>query len=402
MYLYSVALHEHDPVLLTINLFMRSIFLFLVLLFPLCLKAQDSSLANCIDANAFYFKDAALGSVIEKHVKDLPAGDFYMISQIHNSKIDIPLEQELLFQLHERGVYHSISEYPHSAFFLVNEYLQSGDTALLKLINEQAPFGFIKNVYRFNRQQPESKRIRFYGIDYELYNADRGKFYKNALLYIYGRRKEQVSGTAFAPLLEQLQNIEERDIKTLTGIHRQLQQLLSVQRSGLEPIFGNYTNDVLLILSAPYQYESIPKRDKWLFSRFRIVYDMVSGNNPHPGFLASFGASHVKAGNKKNITYKLKNFDESPVRGKVVVIGVQYFNGGGGIHKARNYASAGVLDFIADKSILAQIGSTFNNKAENTALLKQDKLFCLGNTAKGLNWLLLVNKQVWVRHWKWE
>lgn len=383
---------------------MQKVFLFFLLL-PCLSFGQDSSLIHCIRSNASFFRDTALHHTVVANIGNLKDGDFYMISQIHNSKIDIPLEKEFLFSLHAEGVYYNISEYPHSAFFLVNEYLKSGDTTILELINPEAPFTFFKEVYEFNQKQSAEKQIKFFGIDYELYNLFRGRHYKNSLLFIYRHRKTALANTDFEKLFIRLESIDEKDIKALTTIHKELQRTLYKNEQNINALFSMYSDDISLILSAPTQYRSIPKRDKWLFQRFKTVYNIVSGSNHRPGFIASFGAAHVRASNTRNITHKLQAFNDSPVKGKVVVIGVQYFNGGGGIKEAKNYTSAGILDHVSTDATLDSISTIFTDRSENVALLQQDKLTCLTNTVEKLahiDWLFLVNKQEWVKYWKWE
>jgi len=374
-------------------------------LFPIFSFAQDSSLTNCINSNALFFQDKSLQQHIAGNIEHLKDGDFYMISQIHRSKIDIPLEKELLFALHSKGVYYDICEYPHSAFFLINEYLGSGDTSILKLVSPDAPFTFIKDVYLFNQKQTAAKQIKFWGIDYELYNVDRGRHYKNALMYIYDHRKTALANGPFEDLFNQLDSTDEKNMKALTKLHRSLQIAFYKNEDKIKEIFANYSDDILLILSAPTEYKSIPKRDKWLFKRFKTVYEIVSRTNDHPKFIASFGAAHVKASNNYNITHKLQTFNESPVKGKLVIIGTQYFNGGAGIKEVKNYTSSGIIENMATATTLRSISSVFTGKKETIALLQQNKLNCLDNKVEkigALNWLFLINKQEWVKYWKWE
>jgi hypothetical protein len=66
-------------------------------LFPFLSYGQDTSLTNCINSNASFFQDTELHQNIIANIENLKDGNFYMISQIHNSKIDIPLEKEFLF-----------------------------------------------------------------------------------------------------------------------------------------------------------------------------------------------------------------------------------------------------------------------------------------------------------------
>lgn len=345
-----------------------------------------------------------LRSFINNSISVLADGDFYMIAQIHNSKINTPLEEAMLFNLHERGVQYDIAEYPHSAFFLVNEYLQTGDETILKTISEKAPFSFFKNVYRFNELQPQAKKIRFYGIDYELFNADRGTFYKNALMYIYQKRKAFVSNKMFHGLFAQLAEIDKNDLKALTAMHSRLYSLLD-KKLQADDLFGVYKDDVWLILSAPTKYKSIPRRDKWLYERFTYVYEMLKKKSNNPKFIASFGISHVKTSNKKNITYKLLNYSSSPVKNKVIVIGTHYFNGGGGINKERTYTSAGILEYVTTMPVQDSIATIFKGSNEKGILLTQDCLKLLRKKIKPdmqLDWLLLFNQQPRIRYWKWE
>lgn len=375
------------------------------ILAPVLSFSQETGIASCINTNASFFRDTAMRKQLAANIGGLKDGKFYMISQIHNSKIDIPLEKELLFALHPKGVQYDISEYPHSAFFLINEYLKSGDTSILKLISINAPFTFIREVYSFNQKQPAGKQIKFFGIDYELYNPDRGRPYKNALLYIYTNRRTSLINTVFESLFNQLVTTDEKDIPALTSLHIALQKALYKNEARLQELFSGYSGDIFLILSAPSEYKSIIKRDKWLFQRFKTVYDNVSKNAEDPKFIASFGAAHVKASNNNNITHKLQTFDESPVKEKVVIIGTQYFNGGGGIKEAKDYKTAGVLDYMATATTLDSISLIFANRTENVALLQQNKFDCLNNKVEkitALNWLFLINKQVWVKYWKWE
>lgn len=160
------------------------------------------------------------------------------------------------------------TEYPHSAFFLINEYLISGD---------------------------------------------------------YDRKKTTICGTGFAILFERLKSIDGENIKALTALHGELQSVFRKNKNKVSTAFENYSDDVSLIISAPTEYKSIPKRDKWIYERFKTVYDIVSATDPSPKFISSFGASHVRPDNSKNITHKLETFKGSPVKGKVVRIGTQCF-----------------------------------------------------------------------------
>lgn len=84
----------------------------------------------------------------------------------HNDLFDPELKYHLLTTLHKNyGFRHVFIEAGFSAAWLYNQYLKTGDTALL-----QASPGyrlFWQRIYVYNQMQPDSLRMVFHGIDFE-------------------------------------------------------------------------------------------------------------------------------------------------------------------------------------------------------------------------------------------
>jgi hypothetical protein len=91
---------------------------------------------------------AVTGSEI---VDNLAKSKLYIFAQEHNNKANTLLEQELLLALNKKyNLRIDILEYAHSAAFLINQYLQTGQDSILSFINAEAPFNFIRSIKAHN------------------------------------------------------------------------------------------------------------------------------------------------------------------------------------------------------------------------------------------------------------
>jgi hypothetical protein len=249
---------------------------------------------------------------------NLPMSDFYMIAQHHNSAANRIIDESLFFQLHEKyGVRFNIIEYSHSAAFLINRFLDTGDSIYLKRINETAPFSFIKKIKEWNDSKKADSQVRFYGIDFE--GRNKGGITKAAIAEIFRLSGLSPSDNTY-PLFLAVINAEERKMpRALSNLYNGMAAIGEGEKLKLALCY----TDLMLMLKANYGFS--PQRDMGMFNNFIYLYKRLS-ETERPKFYASFGIGHVNPDNRKSLSALLKESEKSPVKGQVTLIGVQYVN----------------------------------------------------------------------------
>jgi len=245
----------------------------------------------------------------------IPSARFYFVGQAHNNKANTQIEQALLFALNQKhNVTYDILEHGHSTAMLLNEYLRSGDTSVLNIINADAPFSFIKSVRQYN-DTTRNRKIYFYGIDFE--GRENDKYLKKAVDIILNRSK----------LSNQLQELLANIVNSASDMKTQLSQLkayITNNETTCRSELQNYYTDLLLITHAQYGFSS--RRDESMYENFKLLYNELLKLDGNPKFIASFGFAHINPKNHQGISYKLQNAEDSPIRDKVCTIGIEYYN----------------------------------------------------------------------------
>lgn len=304
----------------------------IILLSASSVKAQEHSSDPVIKQLAVSLADS------------LPNADCYFIGQAHLNKLNTTLELELLLQLHARhGVQFEILEYSHSAAMIMNEYLETGNDDLLKSLDSAGNFMLLRGVRQYNQALTAEKRIRFFGIDFE--GRVNNRYLKKAAAIIC-HNKQLNNNTPLGKYLISLQLPDANIPQLLTEI----KQYLSISADTAASLLGNYYIDLLLITQAQYGFS--PRRDANMFMNFQTLYKALSTHTTNPRFFGSFGYAHIQPGNTQSISYRLQNSNSSPVRGKVSLMGIQYFRS---VTGESYQATIGNLSALCSKTILTQL-----------------------------------------------
>ncbi len=307
-----------------------------------------------------------IASLASSVTDSLPDADCYFIGQAHLNKLNTSLELELLLQLHARhGVQFEILEYSHSAAIIMNEYLETGKEDLLKSLDSNGNFSLLRGVRQYNQALTTEKRIRFFGIDFE--GRANNRYLKKAAAIIC-HNKQLNNNTRLGQYLASMQ-LPDADIPQLLT---QIKQYLSVAADTAASLLGNYYIDLLLITQAQYGFS--PRRDANMFMNFQTLYKTLSTYTPNPRFFGSFGYAHIQPGNTQSISYRLQYSNSSPVRGKVSLIGIQYFRS---VTGESYQASIGNLSALCNKSALRQLEERVSDNSPEVLIYGKKNLSLL-------------------------
>lgn len=327
--------------------------------------------------------------------KSLHKSQFYFVGQGHNNEANTIIEKELLLALNAKyNVQYDILEYSHSAAFLINQYLQTGNEDFLKCINPAANFNFIKAIKAYNDTSSKNENIRFYGLDFE--NRHEGKYTKKAIEIILGQSKMLPK----EPLYSLLHITATSTPKDLYAALQRLKNYLTANEYKSRSLLGNFFVDVLLITNA--QYDFTPKRDEAMIENFKRLYNELVRNGGRPLFFASFGTGHINPANSKGIAMKLLHDRSSPVRNKVSIIAVHYFNCRFNKQELGK-SSEGSLDFLCKKKFVDNLSSMQDEKETIIFMPREElnKLQCK-KVIEQFSGLIIIRNFNAATFWTWE
>jgi hypothetical protein len=364
----------------------KLIFFFLCFILFTKLQAQDTL--------NFEKADKELSSVIN----NLPKDKFYFVGQAHDNKANTLIESGLLLALDKKyNVHYDVIEYAESVAFLLDLYLDTGQDSLLCFIDPKASFNFIKSIRKFNETAPDSSKIKFWGIDFE--GRHKGKYTREAIKIIL----DDVHLSVKNPLRITLNAIVHSAPDSMKDNLDRLKMYLLKNKQRSRFLLGKYFIDVLLMANAQYNFS--PRRDKFMFSNFKLLYSALRSQRENPRFFASFGIGHINPENNKGFAMIILNSKDSPVRGKVSIIGVEYYNctffTGKEIMDKQTY---GTLNFICRKPIITNLYKPTDDKDESISFISKKELANLdyNKYVKTLDGILVIENFGPTFFWKWE
>jgi hypothetical protein len=317
-------------------------------------------------------------------VENLKQADFYFIGQAHGNQANIIIERDLLLSLNRKfNVRYYILEYGQSLAFFLNQYLETGQDSILNFINSKGNFDLVKTIKHFNDTVPDSRKIKFFGVDFE----DRldGKWTKKAIEII----SDKIGLSNNHPLQILLNSVIKQEPKSEEENLYQLAMYLKINAQNCRALLGKYYVDVLLISNSQFAFS--PKRDKAMFDNFKLLYSELTRTKENPKFFASFGFAHVNPENKNGLPYRLLEDDDSPIKGKVSVIGAQYYNC---TFKVREptLGPVGTLSSLCKKSVTKNIDSSNDTKAKTITFFSKSemKTFSCKESLNKLDGLIII------------
>jgi hypothetical protein len=341
------------------------------------------------------FTNGSTHRLADSLVNTIPKAKYYFIGQAHNNKANVPVEQELLLALNRKyGVRYDVLEYSHSTAMLMNEFLRSGADSVLRMIQPQAPFTFIRTIKKYNDTARTDKRISFYGIDFEGRLND--QHLKNAIDIVLSRTGLPATTMLFKILSKIKNNTDESTGSHLQELKNYLDQNEVISRNQL----GAYYVDLLLVANAQYGFS--PRRDDAMYANFIRLYKELIKVDTNPLFLSSFGYAHINPGNANVILNRLRNSADSPVRDSISVIGIQYYESAFEGNKKKKWL--GNLSFLCRDKALRTLQATGADGIPGLYLLSKSRLALLScdEDINKLDAVILVCNMDNTQYYIWE
>ncbi len=266
---------------------------------------------------------------------------FVMAEHWHNIRSVPAATLKLLKYLHQHANVRILAiEQGKSAAYLVNKYLDSGDSVVLRQIVRNTMFwgkenyAFFQNLYRFNQTLPKAERVMVRSIDIE-YKMESAIFVINELIadkevpesltHTVGvfqqmfedtrAHREQYDALAVMyyydrEFVTQLVEYTLVDIGNNTSHYEDFfgtsyDQFATVIKDMSDGLFFDYTNP-----NTNYKF-----RDQLIYEKF---LDLLR-ENPKTGMLTVFGLRHAT---KPSSIHRLSTESQSPIYGKVTNIRV--------------------------------------------------------------------------------
>ena len=269
-------------------------------------RAQTAATGDCLQFLGTY-----------KYASHLPfdsilqtKSSFILLSEIHYVSVNSAIKFSMIKAGSTNGCSNIILEYPLSYSIICNHLLETGDTSSLSLISASCEdIRFWKNIIEWNRQLPVSKKIKFWGIDFEI-TGDRRKYFLPAIDILCAGKNIPDS------ILHLLKMIPTGD----ESARKKVQQWLA--NSEARQSLGNSYALFQLLISRNTDFDK--NRDKELFASLLEIDALVRKSEPKPRYFASFGIAHVNIQNKRSFASLLLNDKDSPYKNDLFVVATEY------------------------------------------------------------------------------
>lgn len=312
----------------------QALLIFLLLFAFLSAFSQDSRkeyLLNYsgvldINDNDDYSTFAMLDTVLDKY-------NVFFTGEMHRTNGNMEVRWKMLKYLYQKAqVRVLVIEAPYSLGWLLNYYMSRNDSANYFYYSALDPTTkgriFYKTLYCFNQSKPANERIIIRAIDTEDFLSIACK----ALTLLFNER----------PVPQAIQN----DLEELTGNRKQDYAdtlLRKIQPdTAFRSLYAEGYAHIIAILKGLSCKDCEPlakgaTSTTWLNRETLMYNNYLAALREFPGskFYGQFGKAHIclssgsrkwfKVNNWESIASRLNNNGESPVKGKVCSIGLDYF-----------------------------------------------------------------------------
>lgn len=307
-------------------------FIFSIFLIPLFGQQVQANLRSINLNNDTDFQGFELIEIKDQRL-------FVLAEHWHNIRAVPSATFKIIRFLHKEGNVRILAiEQGASVAFMINSYLQTGDTTLLPKISRNTMFWgienreFLKNLRAFNETLTQQEKIVVRSVDIE-YKMESAIFVINK--WIMGKEiPDQLQATlgVFKSLFEQTRTHRESfdvlavmfyyDKELVQGlVERTLVDLDENDELYMEFFRDDFVEFAQMILDMDdgltFDYTNPNTRYRF---RDKIIYEKFEeliNENPEDGILCVIGLRHAT---KPSSIYKLQNSASSPIQGKVMNI----------------------------------------------------------------------------------
>ena len=193
-----------------------------------------------------------------------------------------------------------VMEFSFSAAYLMNYFLQTGDSSVL--LKNKIPYAFFPDerkfwyqLFVFNQQQAENKKIKIWGVDFE-----RQEMISVLLLL---QPKDKNVPTELLPLFAELKQYENNTHNCTDNQFVLLHQKLILNKAALLNFYGNENEIVKKIIENHFYYEALAIREKNMAANFLNQFDSMTNRR----FVGFFGSDHLMETDANNLPFYLAN-----------------------------------------------------------------------------------------------
>lgn len=328
------------------------IILLLMVGFSATSKAEDKK-SKIADTLHLYADTFAGLSELDSFVKDF---DVFITGENHTYlKSNARLWVKMIKYLHQQaGVRNVLIEYGYSSGWLINRYIQTGDSSLFEVLKaysfKELAYAY-KDMMEYNKTLPEDKKLYFTGIDLE-----RGVYSACKVLSLMIPKDKNIPDSIELHIESLLSLVTYNDNKIFNENEDGTDYFNSYSSNGtLEKIVANFrnrTDDYRQFLGSNFQeFEKVIKgledvqtwtsyeddnathqfiyREKYMYDRYLEEYKSKGGK-----FFGQFGRCHSATSiqeenscnwyNFKSLAHRIQSAKDLGVRQKVFSIGILY------------------------------------------------------------------------------
>jgi hypothetical protein len=191
-----------------------------------------------------------------------------------------------------------VMEFGFSAAYLMNYFLQTGDSSVL--LKNKIPYAYFPEerkfwyqLYAFNQSLEEAKKIKIWGVDFE-----RQEMISVLLLL---QPKDKNVPAELLPLFTELKQYESNTHNCTDNQFAILHQKLILNKTALLNFYGEENTTIKKIIENHFQHEGIGIREKNIANNFLNQLDSMT-NRRFAGF---FGSDHLMETDANNLPFYL-------------------------------------------------------------------------------------------------
>lgn len=223
----------------------------------------------------------------------------FFYGETHNAHFEPEWKFHFIRHLHDRyGIKDVIMEIGHAAAYLYNQYLQTGDTSLIKgLVYTEAYYmNFWESLHQYNLTLPLHNRLIIHGVDFER---------PEAVKVLKLLRVSSTVPASLQPIFAKMEQGEQLPdfSESFKDLWAQIRQEFTVQDAAVQELYLTHYSTVQKIIrnSCPVTARAVP-RDMPMFANLSAV--LRAGDIKR--FVGFFGHAHTSYRSSSSLPNQMK------------------------------------------------------------------------------------------------
>lgn len=277
-------------------------------------------------------------SILDEDIKDK---EIFLTGEVHGIKANTDLQLKFLKYFKEKTDFkYYLAEYSYSNAYFLNKYLKTGDVKILEDIFQELrgsyswnkdSFNFWIDLYKYNNNLPEDKRIEIIGIDIELQPTTSYRYLVDVLpkenppeeikrmldntIYTYNRLNEFGNASIYSTAKDL-----QKDINAKESIYR---KYLGEHYFGFKIVVSNLLNYEKAHRNKRNQIDWNNSRDQMIYENFVLIHRRLQRDK----YFGQWGVNHGFQRKEKDIKWLASYLNEEELyKDKILSIAFNYEN----------------------------------------------------------------------------